>query len=795
MILVVTKDTDISEKLEKIGYKTICADSHENVLKIFGDKKIINLIIIDIDTVNEIKLIVKNILLKWDIPLIYVTDNVERELSKELEGIVYHGYLSKKSNEFIFRHSIETALNMFKHNEEFNKMYKYIYKDELLSGFGYWVFDLENNIVRASEGAKRIYGIQNEYISIDEFNKCSLPEYRKFLDTAMKNLIEKKSSYNLEFKIKNNGRIISIHSIAQYDHEKKLVMGTLYDISKQKKSEEVAKEKKQEYAEIFNEHHAVMFIIDPDTGGIIISNRSASKFYGWSQKKLNKMKITEINIMDKKEVHADIELARSQEKKFFSCKHRLADGSIRDVEVYCGPIKIDGKMRLFSIITDVTDRKKAEERIQTLAYHDTLTNLPNRKMFLDHLEKSICNGNRNNSKVALLNIDLDHFKEVNDSLGHNIGDILLNKVADRFRNNIRKNNTVFRLGGDEFAIIMDSFSDQQEISHLLERILKFLRIPFQIGNKEIFISTSIGVSIYPDDATNKNILLKNSDLAMYKAKNNGKNGYYFFCEEINNIVKNKVEIEANLRNAFKKGEIILYYQPKIDISENKIIGTESLIRWIRDGEYYKSPGEFIPIAETSGFILDIDRWVLLTACQQIEEWEKSGIKDQKISVNISGHHFKQKRIVKTVRDILERVNISPGSIEIEVTEGVFMESIEEAVSIMTEIRSLGIDISIDDFGTGYSSLSYLKNLPINRVKIDRSFIWNMTDSKKDIAITKTIITMAKLLDLNVIAEGVETPEQVEILSESGCYEMQGYYFAKPMPVKKYEAFLKEWNKK
>jgi diguanylate cyclase (GGDEF)-like protein/PAS domain S-box-containing protein len=306
-------------------------------------------------------------------------------------------------------------------------------------------------------------------------------------------------------------------------------MGTLYDISKQKKIEEVAKEKELEYAEIFNEHNAMMFIIDPETGQIMRANRAASEFYGWSQKKLTKMKIIEINILNKKEAHANMELARSQKKKFFSCRHRLADGSIRDVEAYCGPIKIDGEMRLFSIINDVTDRKKAEERIKTLAYHDTLTNLPNRKMFLDHLEKSICNGNRNNSKVALLNIDLDHFKEVNDSLGHHIGDILLNKVADRFRKNIRKNNTIFRLGGDEFAVIVDGFSDQQEISHLSERILKFLKIPFQIEDKEIFISTSIGVSIYPDDATNKHTLLKNSDLAMYKAKKNGKNGYYFFC--------------------------------------------------------------------------------------------------------------------------------------------------------------------------------------------------------------------------------------------------------------------------
>ncbi|WP_372714500.1 putative bifunctional diguanylate cyclase/phosphodiesterase, partial [Ilyobacter sp.] len=301
------------------------------------------------------------------------------------------------------------------------------------------------------------------------------------------------------------------------------------------------------------------------------------------------------------------------------------------------------------------------------------------------------------------------------------------------------------------------------------------------------------VAVYPEDGFDVNTLLKNSDLAMYGAKNRGKNGHYFFSEEMNHATNSKMETDTQLRNALKNGELQLYYQPKVDVFQNKIIGTESLLRWFKDGKLYKAPSEFIPIAETTGFILEIDRWVLLTACRQIVEWEKNDIKDQKISVNISGLHFKQGLIVKTVSEVLKKVTVPSGSIEIEITEGVFMENMKEAVDILNELRSMGIDISIDDFGTGYSSLSYLKNLPINRIKIDRSFILNMMDNKKDIAIAKTVITMAKLLDLYVIAEGVETAEQLKLLSENGCTEIQGFYFSKPMPVEEYEDFLKRWN--
>ena len=799
MILIATKDNETflieSQKLQKSGYKTICAESHERSLEILRDNWEINLVIIDIDTTDDTVEMANDIISKTGLPLMYITSYEDNMNSEGYYNDFSYGFVLKDSKDFILQSYVKTALNLFEASKKLKQEYDYINQAEMISGFGYWELDINNNSVKSSNGSKKIYGATGENLSINEIKEYPLPEYREMLDKALMDLIAGRDSYNVEFKIKNktDGKIKSVHSVAEYDPNRNLVMGTLYDISKQKSAEEAALEKEEEYRKIFHDHKAVMLMIDLETGEIVDANNSAAEFYGWTREEFIKMKITDINTLSKTEVYNEMERARINNKNYFNFKHRLADGSIRDVEVYSGEIISGRRPRLFSIIHDITKRKEAEEKIKNLAFYDSLTTLPNRRMFSEFLGKAIIQGEKEKFKVALLNIDLDHFKNVNDSFGHHIGDVLLTRVAERLRKNLRKNNIICRLGGDEFAVILEGFSDRKEINYVSNRILKVLKLPFIIDGREIFISASIGVAVYPEDGFDVNTLLKNSDLAMYGAKNRGKNGHYFFSEEMNHATNSKMEIDTQLRNALKNGELQLYYQPKIDVFENKIIGTESLLRWFKDGKLYKAPSEFIPIAETTGFILEIDRWVLLTACRQIVEWEKNDIKDQKISVNISGLHFKQGLIVKTVSEVLKKVTVPSGSIEIEITEGVFMGNMKEAVDILNELRSMGIDISIDDFGTGYSSLSYLKNLPINRIKIDRSFILNMMDNKKDIAIAKTVITMAKLLDLYVIAEGVETAEQLKLLSENGCTEIQGFYFSKPMPVEEYEEFLKRWN--
>ena len=505
------------------------------------------------------------------------------------------------------------------------------------------------------------------------------------------------------------------------------------------------------------------------------------------------MKITDINPMSKEELHQEVQRAINKEEAHFLFKHKLSNGKIKDVEVHSGPIIFNGKKRNFSIIHDITKRKKAQETIEHLAYHDQLTNLPNRKKFIKNLVESISNASANNSKFSLLYIDLDNFKNINDDYGHYIGDLFLKRVVRRLKKSLGEDSIISRLGGDEFTIILEGVSDVKQLSDISNKILSTLKHPFKINDMENFISASIGISIFPDDGASIEKLLNNSDAAMYQAKNTGKDGYCFFSEELKQAIKRKEDIKSELRTALKNNELDLYYQPKIDVSKNEIVGLEALARWIRDGQNYLTPDEFIPVAEESGLIFELDKWVLMTACKQIDTWEKSGIKVQKIAVNISALHFKKGRILQTLREVFDQIPLSPRSLEIEITETTFMEDIDEAISVLNNLRSMGIEISVDDFGTGYSSLSYLKRLPVNKVKIDKSFISDLTNDSGNAILTRAIIKMSELLNLNVVAEGVECKDQVDILSEYGCHVVQGYYFAKPMTASKYETFIKKWK--
>lgn len=560
---------------------------------------------------------------------------------------------------------------------------------------------------------------------------------------------------------------------------------------KLKQAKKLIRKKEEKYRNLFQGHHAAMLLIDPETGEILSANNAATDFYGWSQDELKNINIKDINTLDKEELYYKINCVNP--KNHFIFKHRIADGSIKDVEVHTGRANVEGKTTLFSIIHDITDRKQAEKKNYSLAYYDTLTGLPNRKLFFKNLSNTLFENKKDNFKTAVIIIDLDSFNDINTLYGHEVGDTLLKKITERMKKIVSTNKSLYRLGGDEFAVICKEYSDNQNCQSVCKKIDNTLSVPFRIDGKEIFISASKGIAVYPDSSLNMYALFKNSDIALQKAKQQKKGKCLAFSENMSEEIKHKKRIEIELKKALEEDKLQLYFQPKIDIIKNKIIGTEALLRWKLDKIGYISPAEFIPIAEESGLILDIDRWVFSKACQQIKQWMKMGLRDQKISVNISGHHFKQGNLVKTVSDILKTVKIPSKSIEIEITENIFLENIEQSIKTLNILRGKGIDISLDDFGTGYSSLSYLKNLPLDRIKIDQSFIRNISNSKQDKAIVKTIVTIANLLDLKVIAEGVETEEELKIVKESGCTEVQGFYFAKPMPAKDYINFIKTFG--
>jgi len=440
-------------------------------------------------------------------------------------------------------------------------------------------------------------------------------------------------------------------------------------------------------------------------------------------------------------------------------------------------------------IQDITEQKRTQQlleeqtkKLRYQAHHDLLTALPNRTLFKERLSQAVIHSKRNKEKFALLFIDLDQFKKINDSLGHHIGDEVLIEAANRLQNTIREQDTLSRLGGDEFTIILKNIKTPQNAAKVAKKINDILNKPIFIGIHTLYISSSIGISIYPDDTTLENDLIKYADTAMYKAKDEGRNNYQFYSAEMTQQALERVLIENNLRSAIKEEEFIVYFQPQYNAKENKIIGMEALVRWLHPKEGLIQPYKFIPIAEDTGLIIDIDNIVMKKAMQQFVLWYNQGLNPGKLSLNLSMKQLNQDDFIPKLEQLIKETQFNSQWLELEVTEGEVMNNPDASIEKLLNINTLGIDIAIDDFGTGYSSLSYLKKLPLDKLKIDQSFIRDLPDDEEDIAITKAIIALGKSLNLKLIAEGVETQEQKNFLLQNGCHYVQGYYYSKPIPA-------------
>lgn len=527
-------------------------------------------------------------------------------------------------------------------------------------------------------------------------------------------------------------------------------------------------------------------IVTDHEGNILQWNQGAERIFGQTKEEMLGEKLLAIIPERLRELHA-AGMARYFETrqpqvigKTLELEGLRRDGSEFPIEMSLGTWETETGLFFSSIIRDITERKQADEKISSLVYLDPLTGLPNRRLFNDRLGSTMARAAENQQLFSLLYLDIDHFKLVNDMLGHSVGDQLLMEVTDRLRQQASEKVTISRLGGDEFILLLPE-TDYTQAAAYAQGVLDCFNKPFHFNGEELFVTPSIGISSYPADGQDAETLIKNADLALYRVKEEGRNNFQFFTNDMNEEMSRRSKIAIGLRKGLERGEFTINYQPQIDINSGDIIGVEALVRWVHPHMGPISPGEFIPIAEESGTIIQLGEFVMRNACLQNKAWQDAGLPKFRVAINISARQFSQANLCELVQSALTDSGLEPQYLELELTESIIQGS-ASAVKTMVELKAMGIHLSIDDFGTGYSSLSYLKLFPINTLKIDQYFTRNIHADVKDAALVDTIIRMAHNLNLNVIAEGVETDEQLSFLKERRCNQAQGYLFNRPLPA-------------
>ncbi|MEO7558969.1 MAG: EAL domain-containing protein, partial [Nitrosospira sp.] len=450
--------------------------------------------------------------------------------------------------------------------------------------------------------------------------------------------------------------------------------------------------------------------------------------------------------------------------------------------------------RFIVLARDVTERKASEQRILNLAHYDSLTGLPNRALLADRMRVAIKRAERQSTRLAVLFVDLDRFKPINDSLGHDIGDQLLKAAAQRMQTSVRSVDTVSRVGGDEFVVLLSEIETTEDAARVADKLITGLSQPYGVEGHELQVTASVGICIYPDNGTQPNVLLRNADASMYSAKEAGRNRYQFYSDDMTARAVERLSLEHDLRGAAQRGEIFMVYQPQIELATNRIIGAEVLMRWRHPTQGLIAPARFIPIAEDSGLILVIGEWILVEACRQAQQWRDRGLLDASVSVNVSAIQFRQNDFLRVVERAINVSGISPDRLELELTESVVMQGIDSTEQKLQELDALGVKVAIDDFGTGYSSLSYLRQFTVDRLKIDQSFVRDLPGNIDAEAIATAIVAMGLSLGLRIIAEGVETEAQAEFLQSVLCKEGQGYLYARPMEADEFEAWIAAWER-
>jgi diguanylate cyclase (GGDEF)-like protein/PAS domain S-box-containing protein len=564
------------------------------------------------------------------------------------------------------------------------------------------------------------------------------------------------------------------------------------DITERKLGERKLQESEQRFRNLIES--SVLGIVIARNGKPLFANKKYAAIFGYES-------VAEILALDTLDhLYAPPELERIRQFRHARMKGERAptdyefqgvrkDGTLLWAETRVQEVVWQGETATQSTLTDITLRKEYEEQLHRQANFDQVTGLPNRVLALDRLTSAVISAKRHGHKVGVLFIDLDHFKKINDTLGHATGDQLLKAAAERLRNCVRAEDTVARLGGDEFTVILPNLSSAAHAEPVIQKILDTFSLPFPLGREEAFISASIGVTVSPDDGEDPHLLMQNADAAMYRAKERGRNTFNFFTSELNRRAVERMRIESHLLHALDRGEFELHYQPIVDLRLGTVIGAEALLRWTNAILGNVEPERFIPLAEDTGLIVPIGLWVLETACAQLAEWRKNGIPALRVSVNISSRQFRGTNLVEAISNMLRRHNVPSHLLELEITEGLLMDELPQTRANLRDLASLSVRLSLDDFGTGYSSLRYLKQFPVDTLKIDKSFVGEVPQEAGDSTVVEAIIAMAHRLGLQVIGEGIETEEQLNFLQSHGCDFGQGFYFSRPISAAAFRRWL------
>ncbi|MNJ96165.1 Cyclic di-GMP phosphodiesterase Gmr [compost metagenome] len=653
-----------------------------------------------------------------------------------------------------------------------------------------------------SEGCFALTGYTEEDLLFNSrvsYDQITHPDDRQHVRDTILEAVRNNRRFDIEYRIvRADGSIRHVWERGtNISHDNKawdILEGFIQDVTERKQADEALREAERRYRSIFENAIEGIYQSTPSDGYLAV-NPALARMYGYDSPQELISTLRDIDHQVYVDPQRRLEFKRLMAKhgvvtNFESRVHRRNGEVIWISENARSVYNSDGTLLFFEgTVEAITERKLHEAEIQFQATHDALTGLPNRTLLYDRMQQAVLHSERYGKLTAIAFLDLDQFKFINDSLGHQVGDELLKITAQRLTSCLRESDTVARQGGDEFVLLLTDQPNEEAITHTMQRVLHEVSQPWKANDLEFQITCSIGLTLCPDDGRDAETLLKNADSAMYKAKELGRNNFQYFSAEMNSSVTDRLELLNRLRQAITNEDFVLHYQPKVSLASHQIIGAEALVRWNSAHSGMVSPASFIPLAEETGLIIPLGEWVLRTACRQNRAWQDAGYPPIPISVNLSPRQLARGDIVEVVERILRETGLAAQYLELEITESVMTTDVEKSFALLTQLRALGVKISLDDFGTGYSSLSYLKRFPVDTLKIDQSFVRDIATDQDSAAIVKAIISLGRNLNLTVLAEGIETEDQFQFLLANGCDEGQGYLMSKPVPNKNFVDLL------